>query len=237
MSEPVTAELHAHHRDVTGGPMRAATFGVMDGLVSNFALLAGVAGTSASASAMALTGVAGLVAGACSMAVGEYVSVRSQTELMQDEIDREKREIKANPEGEQSELVLLLRAKGLSESVALIAARELSANPEHVWRTHVREELGVDPDDLPSPWVAAGSSFVAFCLGAALPVLPYLLGYDSMLALILISAVGLVLAGAVVAHLTARSLIRGALRQLVLGSAAAAVTFVIGTVATGGALG
>lgn len=221
-------EIHHAHRDVNGGWLRPTTFGIMDGLVSNFALVGGVVGGGASGHAVVLTGLAGLVAGACSMASGEFVSVSSQTELMRAEIAVEQRELRRNPAGELSELTAVFTAKGIRPELAAEVARELSANPEVAWRVHVREELGVDPDDLPSPWVAAGSSFAAFALGALIPVLPYILGATDLGISLALSVLGLIGAGAVVARLTARPMWFGASRQLLFGTLSAAVTYGIG---------
>jgi vacuolar iron transporter family protein len=221
-------ELHEHHRDVTGGSLRPATFGVMDGLVSNFALVAGVVGGGATGTTVIITGLAGLVAGACSMATGEFASVSSQTELMQAEIAVEKRELKENPEDELRELTAVYQAKGLRPELAAEVARELSVDPEVAWRVHAREELGVDPDDLPSPWVAAGSSFLAFTVGALIPLLPFLLGASSVLPTLLVGAAGLIVTGAIIAKLTARPMWFGGGRQLLLGGLSAAVTYGIG---------
>ena len=175
------AEIHHGHRDVTGGWLRPAVFGVMDGLVSNTALIAGVAGGGVEPRTVVLTGLAGLVAGALSMATGEYTSVAAQTELARAEIQVERSEIARVPAAEEAELAGMYRARGVDPQTAREVARQLSANPEQAWRVHVREELGIDPDDLPSPWLAAGSSFAAFSLGALVPVLPYLLGATSLL--------------------------------------------------------
>lgn len=228
-SSPLVAEIHDHHRDVTGGWLRAAVFGAMDGLVSNFALIAGVVGAGAVPRMVVVTGLAGLAAGACSMAAGEYVSVRSQSEMTAAEIAAERHELQRNPAGEEQELAMLYRARGLQADLAREVARQLSSDPEVAWRLHVREELGVDPDDLPSPWVAASSSFAAFSLGALIPVLPFLFGLTSMPLTLAVSGAGLFLAGAVVARLTTRPAWYGGLRQLVLGAAAAAATFGIGS--------
>ncbi|MEK0098751.1 VIT1/CCC1 transporter family protein, partial [Streptomyces sp. A475] len=219
------AEIHHAHRDVSGGWLRPAAFGVMDGLVSNFALVAGVVGGGAEPRAVLVTGLAGLAAGACSMATGEYTSVSSQNELTQAEIDRERRELERNPDEELRELTLIYEAKGVTPALAADVARELTADPEVAWRVHVREELGVDPDDLPSPWTAAGSSFVAFALGALIPLLPFLLGAATLLPALLASAAGLLLAGGLIARLTARPAWVGGGRQLLLGGMSAAVTF------------
>jgi VIT1/CCC1 family predicted Fe2+/Mn2+ transporter len=221
-------ELHHSHRDVTGGWLRPATFGVMDGLVSNFALVAGVVGGGARGNVVIMTGLAGLVAGACSMASGEFTSVSSQTELMQAEIEVERAELKANPEDEMRELALMYEAKGLRPELAAEVARELSSNPEVALDVHVREELGVDPNDLPSPWIAAGSSFAAFALGALIPLLPFVFGASSVLPSMLLSVLGLVVTGGVVARITTRPFWYGGGRQLLLGGLSAAVTYAIG---------
>jgi VIT1/CCC1 family predicted Fe2+/Mn2+ transporter len=222
------SELHHSHRDVTGGWLRPATFGVMDGLVSNFALVAGVVGGGASGKVVIVTGLAGLVAGACSMASGEFTSVSSQTELMQAEIEVERRELRVHPEEELKELALMYEAKGLRPELAAEVARELTADPAVALDVHVREELGVDPNDLPSPWVAAGSSFAAFAFGALIPLLPFLFGAASVLPALLLSVLGLVLTGGIVARITARPFWYGGGRQLLLGGISAAVTFAIG---------
>jgi vacuolar iron transporter family protein len=222
------SELHRSHRDVTGGWLRPATFGVMDGLVSNFSLVAGVVGGGAATHSVVLTGLAGVVAGACSMATGEFTSVSSQRELTQAEIAIERRELDRNPDEELRELTLMYEGKGLRPELAAEVAREITAKPEVAWRVHVREELGVDPDDLPSPWTAAGSSFISFTVGAFLPLLPYLLGATSLLAASVLAAVGLFTAGALTARFTARNWLFSGTRQLLLGAFAAAVTFGIG---------
>jgi VIT1/CCC1 family predicted Fe2+/Mn2+ transporter len=221
-------ELHHSHRDVTGGWLRPATFGVMDGLVSNFALVAGVVGGGASGKVVIMTGLAGLIAGACSMASGEFTSVSSQAELMQAEIEVERGELKAHPEDELRELALSYEAKGLRPELAAEVARELSSNPDIALDVHVREELGVDPNDLPSPWIAAGSSFAAFAFGALIPLLPFLFGAASLLPALLLSVLGLVVTGGVVARITARPFWYGGGRQLLLGGVSAAVTYAIG---------
>ena len=229
MSERVLPEQHHSHRDVTGGWLRPAVFGVMDGLVSNTALIAGVAGGGAPARTVALAGLAGLVAGAFSMATGEYVSVASQSELTRAEIEIEKAEIARVPEAEEAELAGIYVARGVDEATAREVARQLSRDPETVWRVHAREELGVDPDDLPSPWTAAGSSFVAFTVGAAVPLLPYALGVTSLLLPVVLALVALFVAGALVSRWTDRGALYSGSRQLLLGGAATAVTYGIGT--------
>ncbi|WP_030985142.1 VIT1/CCC1 transporter family protein [Streptomyces sp. NRRL WC-3744] len=221
-------ELHHAHRDVTGGWLRPATFGVMDGLVSNFSLVAGVVGGGAPAHTVILTGLAGLAAGACSMATGEYTSVSSQRDLAHDEIAIERRELETNPDEELRELTLIYEDKGLRPELAAEVAREITAQPEAAWRVHVREELGIDPDDLPSPWTAAASSFAAFAVGALVPLLPFFLGAVGILPALVVSALALVVTGGGIARLTARPMWFGGRRQLLLGGLSAAVTYGVG---------
>jgi VIT1/CCC1 family predicted Fe2+/Mn2+ transporter len=223
------AEIHHEHRDVTGGWLRPAVFGAMAGLVSNFALIAGVAGGRAHHQVIVLTGLAGLAAGAFSMAAGEFISVASQSELALAEIEVERRELERRPEAEELELAQLYQARGLEPDLAREVARQLSRNPEEALGIHAREELGVDPADLPSPVLAAGSSFLSFAVGACLPVLPYLLGAVNLWPAAVLAAIGLFTAGALVSRVTARSWWYGGLRQLVLGGAAAAITFGVGS--------
>ena len=226
--ERVLPEIHHSHRDVTGGWLRPAVFGMMDGLVSNTALIAGVAGGGVEGRALVLTGLAGLAAGAFSMATGEYTSVASQTELTRAEIEIEKAEIARVPAAEEAELAGIYRARGVDDKTAREVARQLSVDPEQAWRVHAREELGVDPDDLPSPWIAAGSSFGAFCVGAIVPVLPFLLGFDSLLVAVVLAGIALFLGGAMVSRFTNRSAAYSGGRQLLLGGLAAGVTHLVG---------
>ncbi len=233
-SRRTTGEHHHNHRDVTGGWLRPAVFGVTDGLVSNTALLAGVAGGlhggQGGSQTLIITGLAGLVAGAFSMATGEYVSVASQVELTRAEIEVEKAEIARVPEAEQAELAAVYRSRGVDAEVAAEVARQLSRDPEQAWRVHAREELGVDPDDLPSPWTAAASSLGAFAVGALLPLLPYLLGAGSLLLPVLLAGLGLFAAGALVSRFTNRSVFYTGARQLLLGGVAATLTYLIGRI-------
>ena len=227
-TERVPPEHHHDHRDVTGGWLRLAVFGMTDGLVSNTALIAGVAGGGVSPHTLILTGMAGLAAGAFSMATGEYTSVASQAELARAEIEIEKAEIARVPQAEEAELAAIYRSRGVDEATAREVARQLSADPEQVWRVHAREELGVDPDDLPSPWVAAGSSFVAFSLGALVPLLPYLFGARSLVLAVILAGVALFLGGALVSRFTNRSALYSGARQLLMGGLAAGVTYLVG---------
>ncbi|OIV35596.1 hypothetical protein BIV57_20695 [Mangrovactinospora gilvigrisea] len=216
------------HRDVNGGWLRPAVFGAMDGLVSNFALLSGVVGGSAPTGAVVLTGLAGLAAGAFSMAAGEYVSVASQRDMVRREVDKERRALAAEPEAELAELAAMFQARGVEPELARQVAEQLHRDPEQALTVHTREELGIDPDDQPSPMVAAVSSFLCFAVGAFLPLLPFLLGATSLLPALVLALIGLFACGAVVARVTARSWWFSGLRQLVLGGAAAGLTFLLG---------
>ncbi|GAB2624163.1 hypothetical protein Aab01nite_17740 [Paractinoplanes abujensis] len=224
----MTQVAEHHHADVSGGWLRAATFGAMDGLVTNIALIAGVGGGGADRSALVLTGVAGLVAGAISMGIGEYTSVRTQNEQVAAELAKELRELRLNPEGEADELVGMWVARGLPEPLAREVADVLKQHPDQALRVHAQEELGVVPDELPSPWTAAGSSFVCFAVGALIPLLTYLLGFDSLWLALAVGGIGLFAAGAVVGRFTARPWWLGGLRQLALGALAAVATYGIG---------
>ncbi|MFJ4279817.1 VIT1/CCC1 transporter family protein [Streptomyces massasporeus] len=217
------------HRDVNGGWLRPAVFGAMDGLVSNLALMTGVAGGAVSQHTVVLSGLAGLAAGAFSMAAGEYTSVASQRELVEAELDVERRQLRKHPKDEEAELAALYESRGVEPGLAREVARQLSKDPEQALEIHAREELGIDPGDLPSPTVAAVSSFGSFALGALIPVAPYLLGASSMWPAVLLALLGLFLCGAVVAKVTARTWWYSGLRQLLLGGAAAGVTYALGT--------
>jgi len=225
----VTPEHHHDHRDVTGGWLRPAVFGAMDGLVSNTALIVGVSAGVDEPRTVLLAGLAGLAAGAFSMATGEYVSVASQSELARAEIEVEKAEIRRVPDAEQAELAGIYRSRGVDAATAAEVARQLSRDPEQAWRVHAREELGIDPDDLPSPWVAAGSSFLAFTAGALLPLLPYLSGGTTLLLPVIVALVALFAAGATVSRFTDRGALYSGTRQLMLGGAAAALTYGVGS--------
>ena len=230
MTEPASVEIHHQHRDVAGGWLRPTVFGMMDGLVSNFALITGVAaGSHSNPTAIALAGIAGLGAGAFSMAAGEYVSVASQAELALAEIEVERREHERSPDAEQNELARLYQARGVDPALAAEVARQLSRDPDGALDVHVREELGIVPTDLPSPVLAAISSLLSFAAGAFLPLAPYLFGVSSLLPVVMISVIGLFLAGAVVSRVTARSWWSSGLRQLLFGVGAAALTFGLGS--------
>ena len=235
MTSETAAEGVLHeHPDVTGGWLRPAVFGAMDGLVSNAALIAGVAGGTRDPSIVVLVGVAGLAAGAFSMAAGEYTSVAAQAELAAAEIEVERRELTRRPQAEANELAELYMARGVEEATAREVARQLSRNPEQALVVHAREELGVVPGQLPSPLLAAASSFVSFAVGAVLPLLPYLLGATELLPAVLVSLVALFGCGALVSRVTARSWWYSGTRQLLLGAGAAAVTYLLGRLVGGG---
>jgi VIT1/CCC1 family predicted Fe2+/Mn2+ transporter len=219
------------HRDVSGGWLRPAVFGAMDGLVTNVSLIAGVGGGGLSRSTIVLTGLAGLAAGAFSMAAGEFVSVSSQNELVNSEVEKERFELESNPVDEQNELAALYRMRGVDADLAAEVARQLSRHPEEALRIHVREELGVDHHDLPSPLTAAAASLATFAVGALIPLLPYLLGYSSLAAALGLAAIAAFVGGGIVARITARPFVRGALRQLALAALAAALTYGIGRLA------
>jgi VIT1/CCC1 family predicted Fe2+/Mn2+ transporter len=223
------AEVHGHHhRDVSGGWLRPAVFGAMDGLVTNVSLIAGVGGGGGSAHTIVLTGLAGLAAGAFSMAAGEYVSVSSQNELIYAEVAKERHELEHNAVAEQAELAGMLRDRGVSPASARQAAAEISAHPEKALAVHTLEELGVDSSDLPSPYVAGAASMSSFAVGALVPLLPYLCGLHLLWVALVLAAIAAVVGGGVVALLTNRSFWRGAIRQLLLGAAAAGITYLIG---------
>ena len=190
-----------HHRDVSGGTARAAVFGVSDGLVSNVCLILGVAGAAATSnpSFVRLAGLAGLVGGAFSMAAGEYVSMRAQTELLERELEIERRAIKRRPETERRELAAIYRSRGVQPATADELAREMMRDPEVALETHAREELGVDPTSLGSPSGAAVSSFVAFSIGAVVPLLPwfFLKGMTAVMLSVIFGAIAAVVVGAV----------------------------------------
>ncbi|MEU5939213.1 VIT1/CCC1 transporter family protein [Micromonospora sp. NPDC047548] len=228
MTETPAALREAHHADVSGGWLRPAVFGAMDGLVTNIALIAGVGGGGVSPRSIVLTGTAGLVAGAISMGLGEYTSVRSANEQVAAEVAKERRELERHPEAEARELAEAWIARGLPRDLAMQVADAVRRNPEEALRVHIREELGVDPDEQPSPWSAAISSFVCFSVGALLPLLTYLLGFTSLWLALGVGGVGLFVAGAVVARFTSRPWWTGGLRQLLLGAAAAGATYLVG---------
>ncbi len=228
-----------HHRDINGGSARAAVFGVNDGLVSNVALVLGVAGAGPGAGFVRLAGLVGLIGGAVSMASGEYVSMRAQTELLERELEIERIELLRNPIHETDELTLLYRSRGMAHDQASSLAAHLMSDPELALQTHAREELGIDPDGLGSPWGAAASSLVAFSVGASVPLAPWFVasGTGAVVASVVLAVVAALVVGAALAHFTGRSKLRSALRQAGIASFAAAVTWVLGGLVGVGALG
>jgi vacuolar iron transporter family protein len=221
------------HRSSRSGTLRAVIFGVSDGLVSNLALVMGVAGAAGDhGSFILLAGIAGLLAGSFSMAAGEYISMQSQRELFERQIALERAELAAMPEEEEAEMAAIYRAKGFPEHEAASIAARLFENPEKALDTLVREELGLDPDELGSPIGAASGSFFAFAVGAAVPVLPYLVasGAPAFAASLLLSLAALFAVGAGVSLLTGRSVLFSGARQVFIGAAAAGVTFAVGSI-------
>jgi len=226
------------HRDISGGWLRPAVFGAMDGLVSNLALMVGVAGGSAAAGAsgnqaVILAGIAGLLAGAFSMAAGEYTSVESQSELAAAEVDREFSELRSNPEGEIVELAKMFQEQGMSQKTALAAAKEISQDEKKALALHARLEFGVDVNDLPKGSVAGIASFLAFGVGAFIPLLPYFFGASGIVPTIIVSLIGLFILGALVSLVTIRSWYFSAFRQLFIGAGAALVTWYLGMLVGG----
>lgn len=224
-------DFGARHRSVgAGGALRAAVFGVNDGLVSNASLIMGVSGAGADAPTILLSGFAGLLAGAFSMAAGEYISVRSQRELFEYQIGLERDELAEYPEEEAEEIALIYRARGLELDEARALARRMMQDPENALDTLAREELGLNPDDLGSPWGAAWSSFAAFALGAALPLAPFAVfdGQRALAATVALTLLALFVVGAVLALFSGRSAWLSGLRMVAIGSAAGAATWLVG---------
>jgi VIT1/CCC1 family predicted Fe2+/Mn2+ transporter len=215
------------HSDVSGGWLRAATFGAMDGLVSNTALIAGVS-AAASSQAVVISGIAGLLAGAFSMALGEYTSITTANEQIDSEVRLERSAFERHPKAERAELTAMLINLGLSHETAAKATEEIHQDEIRAVNFHLVQELGVDPSEKPSPWIAAISSFVMFAIGAVVPLIPYLLGYESLWAGVIWGGIGLMIAGGVAARFTSRPIWWASLRQLVFGSVAIAATYVVG---------
>jgi len=220
------------HKVDASGAVRAAIFGISDGLVSNTALVMGFAGTGTDRGVVLFAGIAGLLAGAFSMAAGEYVSVASQRDLFKRELDLEAAELRDKPEEERKELELIYRAKGMDRATAKAAADKIFADPKNALDTLAREELGLNPDELGNPYKVAASSFLAFAIGAFVVVLPYLFlsGTPALVTAVALSALAMVIVGGLVGRFSGRGVVRGALRQFTVGALAAGVTFVIGRV-------
>lgn len=229
------AHPHSHfvhrHRDVTGGAIRAAVFGVSDGLVSNVALILGVAAAASDRSNVLVAGVAGLLAGAGSMAAGEYVSMKAQAELVERELEIERRSLERQPAAELNELASIYRSRGIAPDQAREMAAAVMEDPEVALEVHAREELGVDPQETGNPVAAAVSSFIAFAIGALIPLAPWFFaeGTGAIIASAILGLVAATIVGVVLATFTERSKIRTAARQVGWATAACTVTYLIGT--------
>jgi len=221
---------HPHHRDVAGGPWRAGVFGASDGLVSNVSLILGVAGAESAQGFVRLAGLAGLLAGAFSMAAGEYISVKAQTDLLRHELELEKHELLHRPESERRELAAMYVARGVEPELADQVATQLMADPDVALEVHALEELGVNPGSLASPVQAAYSSFLAFALGAMIPLLPWFFGEGTgaTIASVLLTAMAALGIGWTLGVMSGGNRVRFAVRQLAIATGAAAVTYVIG---------
>lgn len=226
-TEAVGAE---HHRDITGGGARAAVFGVSDGLVSNIALILGVAGAHPSAPFVMVAGLAGLVGGSLSMAMGEYVSMQAQKELFERELRVEAGEIKRRPEAEHRELVQRYRSKGVPQQLAEDFAGYIMQDPVLALHTHAREELGIDPSSIGSPIQAAVSSLFSFAIGAVVPLIPWFFstGNTAVALSVVLGVVGAFCVGILLARFTGRSWFKTAFRQFLLSGIAASITYLIG---------
>jgi VIT1/CCC1 family predicted Fe2+/Mn2+ transporter len=215
------------HSDVSGGWLRAASFGAMDGLVSNTALIAGVA-AAANTHAVVLSGIAGMLAGSFSMALGEYTSVTTANEQIDSELRLERRAFRAHPQAEMEELVQMLVQMGMSETTARVASEEIHEDESQAVNFHMVAELGVDPREKPSARLAAISSFVMFAIGAVIPLIPYLLGFDSLALGLVCGGVGLLVAGGAAARFTGKPIWWASTRQFALGAIAIAVVYTVG---------
>lgn len=225
------AQIEGRHRTAGGNSLRAAVLGASDGLLSNLSLVMGVAGANLSSQSILLTGMAGLLAGACSMALGEWLSVQSARELYERQIRIERREVEEVPEEEQEELALIYQAKGLPEAQAQTLAARMMQNHEMALDALSREELGIDPDELGgSAWAAGITSFFLFAIGAIIPVAPFFFvaGMNAIIASLICSGLGLFLIGAGITLLTGRSILYSGMRQVLFGFAAAGITFGVG---------
>ena len=225
------AKFESKHRSVGGNALRAAVLGGNDGLVSNFSLVMGIAGATSGQSGVLLAGVAGLLAGALSMALGEWISVKSSQELYENQMQLEKEELETNPEGEERELALIYMAKGIPEEQAHKMASDIMLNTAHAHEVLVREELGINPEELKgSAMEAAVYSFILFAIGAVIPVLPFFFarGATAIIISVACSAMGLFLIGSAITLFTGKSIWYSGFRQVIFGLMAAAITFGIG---------
>lgn len=219
-----------HHRQISGGWFRAAIFGISDGLVTNVSLILGFAGANPGHSVIRLAGLAGLVAGGFSMGSGEYLSMRAQKELLESEIEMERKALVENPVEEQQELRQLFIDRGIEEELADRLSIDLMRDPDLALRTHTREELGIDPSATGSPWMAALSSFWAFVVGAFIPLVPWLWSTsgNQVYWSITLAGIGAAVVGGAIGWFTRRGIWRSAARQLVIAALASAVTFGVG---------
>jgi VIT1/CCC1 family predicted Fe2+/Mn2+ transporter len=219
-----------HHRQISGGWFRAAIFGISDGLVTNVSLILGFAGANPGHSVIRLAGLAGLVAGGFSMGSGEYLSMKAQKELLESEIEMERKALLANPEEEEQELRQIFIDRGIELELADRLSADLMSDPDLALRTHTREELGIDPSATGSPWMAALSSFWAFVVGALIPLLPWLWSTtgNQVYWSIGLAAVGSAIVGGAIGWFTRRGIWLSAFRQIVIAALAAAVTFGVG---------
>jgi VIT1/CCC1 family predicted Fe2+/Mn2+ transporter len=229
-TDPLPPVVEHHHRDVQGGAARAAVFGVSDGLVSNVSLILGIAGAGSSAASVRLAGLAGLVAGSVSMAAGEYVSMKAQSELLERELEMERIELRRNPNVEIAELAQIYQSRGIDPDAALVMARSVMHDPKLALETHAREELGINPDSLGSPVAAAAASLGAFAVGALLPLLPWLFtsGSAATVGSVILGILGALAVGTALAGFTGRSRLFSAARQLAIAVLAASVTYLVG---------
>lgn len=231
MSGANLGKIESHHRTVGGNALRAAVMGANDGLVSNMSLVMGVAGASSGGNEVVIAGTAGLLAGAISMALGEWISVKSSQELFERQIELERIEIEENPEEEKRELILLYKAKGLEEEEAKRIVDEIWQNPEQAHKVLVKEELGFSEEEMAaSPWEAAIASFILFAIGAIIPLFPFFfsVGDKAILYSVGVSTIGLFGIGAAITLITGRVFWKSGLRQVLFGLAAGAITFGIG---------
>jgi VIT1/CCC1 family predicted Fe2+/Mn2+ transporter len=219
-----------HHRDIQGGAARAAVLGVSDGLVTNVSLILGVAGANTGPGAVRLAGLAGLLAGAFSMAAGEYVSMKAQSELLERELEMEALELRRSPDAERAELTQLYESRGVDPDVAGELATEMMRTPELALETHAREELGVDPSSLGNPYQAAFASAGSFAAGALVPLVPWFFasGVVAVMVSLVLGAAASILIGTALARYTGRSAVHSSVRQLIVTVAAASVTYGLG---------
>lgn len=225
-----TKHYEVHHRQISGGWFRAAIFGISDGLVTNVSLILGFAGASPGHSVIRLAGLAGLVAGGFSMGSGEYLSMRAQKELLESEIEVERKALFDNPVEEQKELRQIFIDRGIEAELAERLSIDLMRDPDLALRTHTREELGIDPSATGNPWMAAFSSFWAFVVGAFIPLLPWLWSSSGnpVYWSIAFAAVGAAVVGGSIGWFTRRGVMRSAARQVVIAALASAVTYGVG---------